>query len=111
MPTTLLVDGVRFNDGSIQFANHSIRSVQNIFTNPKGTVAGGDFPLAINVTISAVNTTKAFILCPNVAETTTTYVYRLLSAKFLNSTTVQLCCDNSSTVSFHNIRFQVVEFI
>jgi hypothetical protein len=110
MATTLLSNGLQYPDGTIQYQACKIKSVQNLFVNPKGSVSGGDFAYASNITIAAVNTSKSFILYPNGPETTTTYIFRTMTAKFLNSTTVQLCCDNAASVSFYNVRIQVVEF-
>lgn len=108
--TTLLSNGVLFPDNSVQLSACNIKSVQSIFANPKGSVSGGDFPNAVNVSIAAVDPLKSFILYPNGIETTTRNIFRTMTAKFLNGSTVQLACDDTSAVSFYSIRFQVVEF-
>lgn len=110
MATTILSNGVQFPDNSVQLSACSIKSVQTFFVNPKGSVSGGDFPNAVNVGISPVDPLKSFILYPNGIQTTTNLIFRTMTAKFLDSSTVQLACDDSGSVSFYDIRFQVVEF-
>jgi hypothetical protein len=110
MPTTILTNGVQFPDSSVQTVASNIKSVQSIFAYPKGSLTGDYGSTAVNITISSVNTSKAIILYPSAVESSTYSSYRLISAKFINSTTVQFCCDNISAQTPPSIRFQVVEF-
>lgn len=111
MPATLLTNGIQYPDNSIQTSAPGIKSIQSIFVMPRGT-ATGDYGAnrAVDVTISAVDTSKSFIIYSHssrVSSSSTANIWSI-TAKFINSSTVQLCCFSATNVT--SIRFQVIEF-
>lgn len=110
MATIALNSGIMFPNGTMQTKTHSIKSVQSVFCYPRGTVVGELGNYAVNIYISPVNTAKSFILYQNVTNNTRDYTYKSMTARFLDSSTIQLSSDYASAHYPESIRIQVVEF-
>ena len=111
MPTTVRTDGILFSDSTLQTFASGVKSVQSIFAYPKGSLTG-DYgsSRAVNITISSVDVSKSFILYPhNTRLNSGSGTVYAVTAKFINSTTVQLCPLTTDT-NITSLRFQVIEF-
>jgi hypothetical protein len=107
---SVISTGIQFSDSSVQTTRSGIKSVQSIFAYPKGSLTG-DYgsSRAVNITISSVNTSKSFILLPNSINSQVNYsIPRMITAKFIDSTTIQLCVNTSFNV--YNARIEIIEF-
>jgi hypothetical protein len=113
MTASLLSNGLQYPDGDIQTTSPGVRSVQNLFVNPYGTVSGGDYGnRTVNITISSVNITKCILFYPGWLQYYdngyTSFLF--FTAKLTSATNLQL----SQTYYYNSqrsVRIQIIEFI
>lgn len=111
MAISLTSTGVQFSNAT-QTSRAGIKKVQTFFVGGTPTLTG-DYGnnTAINVTISAVDINKSFILHGSTVLSYDgySYYYQNVTFKFINPTTVQLSKTTTLPIT-HSIRIQVVEF-